>query len=251
MNGLGGKIAENIIFVFEFALIVVLLVLIAYAVEKYLHLKQHSTERILSTRKISMIGLFSAVSAVLMVFDLPVPFAPPFYKIDLSELPVLVIAFAYGPVAGVMTEFVKILLKLAIQGTDTAFVGEFSNLTGSIVFICSAALIYKKIHTKKGALISMIVSSLLVSVLFIFINAYVMFPLYVRLYGMPMEAIIGMGSAVNPLVKDEVTLMLFGVFPFNLVKHGVTSLITYLVYKKCANALRSILRVSQEAPTAA
>lgn len=205
----------------------------------------------INVRTIAFIGMLGALSTVLMMFNFPLPFAPSFLKMDIAELPGLFAGFFLGPVAGALVVVVKILLKLAIQGTDTAFVGEFSNLTGSIVFICSAALIYKKIHTKKGALISMIVSSLLVSVLFIFINAYVMFPLYVRLYGMPMEAIIGMGSAVNPLVKDEVTLMLFGVFPFNLVKHGVTSLITYLVYKKCANALRSILRVSQEAPTAA
>ena len=204
-----------------------------------------------NVRTIAFIGMLGALSTVLMMFNFPLPFAPSFLKMDIAELPGLFAGFFLGPAAGALVVIVKILLKLVIQGTDTAFVGEFSNLVGSVVFVCTAALIYKKIHTKKGALISMVVSSLLVSILFIFVNAYVMFPLYVRLYGMPMEAIVGMGSAANPLIKDEVTLMLFGVFPFNLIKHGVTSLITYLVYKKCANALRSILRVNQEAATTA
>ena len=87
----------------------------------------------------------------------------------------------------------------------------------------------------------MIVSSIIVSILFIFINAYVMFPLYSNLYGMPMEAIVGMGTAVNPKITDVTTLMLYSVFPFNLVKHAATALLTFLVYKRAGKALRSIL----------
>ena len=112
MNDLGSKVADNMLFVAEFAGLVFVIFLIAYLVEKRIHLKNHDTERILSTRKIALVGLFAAVSAVLMVLEVPVPFAPPFYKIDLSELPILIITFAFGPVAGVMTEFIKILLKL-------------------------------------------------------------------------------------------------------------------------------------------
>ena len=119
--------------------------------------------------------------------------------------------------------------------------GEFSNLAGSALFILTAALIYKKNRTKKGAVAGMAISSVAVSVLFIFINAYVMFPLYSSLYGMPMEAIIGMGTAVNPYIRDMTTLMLFSMFPFNLVKHFVTSLLTFLVYKRAGAALRRIL----------
>ncbi len=68
------------------------------------------------------------------------------------------------------------------------------------------------------------------------------------LYGLPMEAIIGMGSAANPLNRDTVTLMLYVVFPFNLLKHAATSVITYLIYKRCGNALRSVLRVETPTP---
>ena len=127
-----------------------------------------------------------------MLFDFPLPIAPSFLEMDIAELPCLFAGFFMGPLQGFLVIVVKILVKLVIKGSKTAFVGEFSNLVGSVVFICTAALIYKKIHTKKGALISMVVSSLLASILFIFVNAYLMFPLYVRLYGMPMEAIVGM-----------------------------------------------------------
>ena len=194
-----------------------------------------------STRKMVFIGVLGAVSFVLMMINFSLPFAPAFLKFDIAELPALFAGFFMGPAAGFVVIIVKILLKLVIQGTDTAFVGEFSNLAGSAVFVLIAAFIYKKNRTKKGAVIGMLASSIAVSVLFIFINAYVMFPLYSELYGMPMEAIIGMGSDINPAIRDMTTMMLFSVFPFNLFKHIVTSLLTFLVYKRVGAALRRIL----------
>ena len=152
MNDLGSKVADNMLFVAEFAGLVFVIFLIAYLVEKRIHLKNHDTERILSTRKIALVGLFAAVSAVLMVLEVPVPFAPPFYKIDLSELPILSITFAFGPVAGVMTEFIKILLKLIMKSTSTAFVGELANFSVGCTLILPAGIIYLRRKTKKMAL---------------------------------------------------------------------------------------------------
>ena len=194
-----------------------------------------------TTKKLVFIAILGAVSFVLMMINISLPFAPSFLKFDIAELPALFAGFFMGPVAGFGVIVIKLLLKLIIQGTETAFVGEFSNLVGSSVFVLIAAFIYKANRTKKGAVIGMIVSSIIVSILFIFINAYVMFPLYSNLYGMPMEAIVGMGTAVNPKITDVTTLMLYSVFPFNLVKHAATALLTFLVYKRAGKALRSIL----------
>ena len=108
------ELATNLIFVLQFLGIVVGLFVIAYVVEKWEKKRNGSTERVLATRKIAMIGMFSAIAAILMIFEMPVPFAPSFYKIDLSELPILVAAFAFGPVAGVLVEFIKIILNLII-----------------------------------------------------------------------------------------------------------------------------------------
>ncbi len=194
------------------------------------------------TRKLVFIAILGAISFLLMLINFSLPFAPAFLKFDIAELPALFAGFFLGPLAGFEVIVIKLLLKLAIQGTETAFVGEFSNLVGSSVFVLLAAWIYKKDRTKKGAIIGMTVSSLAVSILFIFINAYVMFPLYSNLYGMPLDAIIGMGTAVNPKITNMTTLMLLSVFPFNLVKHLVTDVITFLVYKRVGNLLRNILR---------
>ena len=149
--------------------------------------------------------------------------------------------FFLGPLAGFGVVVIKLLLKIAIQGSETAFVGEFSNLVSSTLFVVLAAWIYKVDRTKKGAVIAMAASTVAVSILAIFLNAYIMFPLYSRLYGMPMEAIIGMGTAINPRINSLITMMLFSILPFNLVKHLVTSLITFLVYKRAGNVLRGIL----------
>lgn len=201
-------------------------------------------------KTIAFIGMLGARSAVLMSINVPLPFAPTFLKFDIAELPALFAGFFLGPVSGCAVIVVKTVLKLLLQGTETAFVGELMNIIESCAFVLPASLIYKCIHTKKGALLSLSISTVLVSVVAIFLNAYLAFPMYSSIYGIPMEAILEMGSSVNPLVHDNVTLMLYGVFPFNLVKHGVTSLVTYLVYKRCGNALRSLLSVYEAVPAA-
>lgn len=192
-------------------------------------------------RKLVFIAILGAISFVLMLINFSLPLAPSFLKFDIAELPGLFAGFFLGPLAGFGVVVIKLLLKIAIQGSETAFVGEFSNLVSSTLFVVLAAWIYKLNRTKKGAVIAMAVSTVAVSILAIFLNSFIMFPLYSRLYGMPLEAIIGMGTAINPRINSLTTMMLFSVFPFNLVKHLVTSVITFLVYKRAGNVLRSIL----------
>ena len=198
-----------------------------------------------SVKKTVFIGMMGAISAVLMLLNLSLPFAPEFLKFDISELPALFAGFFLGPLSGCGVVTVKILLKVLFQGSDTGYIGELMNVMGSICFILPASLIYRWKHTKQGAIIAMTVSTVLVSAAFIFINAYIAFPLYSQLYGMPMDAIISMGTAVNPMITDLPSLMLLSVFPFNLFKHGVTSFITYLIYKRTGNTLREIIAVPE------
>ena len=124
MNKLFTDVAENAAYVLSFFAIIVALFVVALLLEKAARKKNNVTEPIFGTRKIAMIGMFSAIAMILHLFDFPLPFAPGFYKLDFSELPILVGTFAFGPTAGVMMEFVKILLKLCIKGTSTAFVGD-------------------------------------------------------------------------------------------------------------------------------
>ena len=118
-HGLWTSVMDNVVFVAVSVLIAAALFLIAYVSEKALYKRHGITERILTTRKIAVIGVFSAISAVLMLFEFPVPFAPPFYELDFSEVPVLIGAFALGPWAGVIIEAIKILLNLVINEAST------------------------------------------------------------------------------------------------------------------------------------
>ena len=238
MSNLQNKVAENMLFVAEFAALVFVIFLIAYVVEKRIHLKNGDRERILSTRKLAMIGIFSAISAVLMTIELPVPFTPPFYKIDLSELPILIICFAYGPVAGVMTEFIKILLKLVIKSTSTAFVGELANFSVGCAMVLPAGIIYLEKKTKHMAMLSCFVGVLCMTVFGSAFNAVYLLPKFSELYGMPLDAIVGMGTAINPRIVNVQTMAIFAVAPLNLLKGGIDMLLTRLLYKRLSVILK-------------
>ena len=219
---------ENLVFVLVALAVAVGFVLIAYLVEKYLKKKNQDRERILSTRKIAMIGVFSAIAMVLHIFDFAVPvLAPPFYKLDFSEIPALIGAFAFGPVAGVMIEFIKIMLKLLIKGTSTAFVDDFANF---VIYL------YKK--SRKSALIGSVTGTLIMTVFGTAFNAIYLLPTFAVLYHMPMEDIIAMGTAINGHIDNVVSLVIFCVAPINLIKGTAVTLVTMLVYKKLSPILK-------------
>lgn len=196
----------------------------------------------LSTKMIAQIGMLGAIAVVLMLFEVPLPFAPTFYKIDLSEVPVLIGSFAMGPMAGAFIELVKILLNFLINGTDTAGVGELANYFIGISMCVPAALVYQKLHSKKGAIIGSAVGTVTMTILGCFINAYIMLPAYASAFQMPLDKLIAMGAALNGNITNLFTFVVFAVAPFNLVKGVAVSVIVLLVYKK----IRPILKIAQE-----
>lgn len=238
-NGLWTSIMENTVFALEVLGIALALVVVAYVAEKLIKKKNGDTERVLSTRKIAMIGVFSAIATVLHIFDFPVFFAPGFYKLDFSEIPALIGGFAFGPVAGVMIEICKILLKLMIKGTSTAFVGDLANFVIGCSFILPASIIYMVKKTKKNALIACVAGTFCMTVFGSAFNAVYLLPAFSKLYGMPLEVIIGMGTEVNAAITDITTLVLFAVVPMNLLKGTIVSVVTMLVYKKLSPILKS------------
>ena len=238
MNDLLSSLRGNLIFVLEFLAIIVAIFLIAFFVEKYYKKKNGDTERILATRKVAVIGVFSAISGVLMLFEIPVVFAPGFYKFDFSELPALIGAFAYGPVAGVMIEFVKIIVKLILKGTSTAFVGELANFIVGCSLVLPASIIYAMNKTRKTAIAACITGTICMTIVGSMFNAIYLLPKFAEMFGMPLEAIVEMGTAVNPHITSVSTLVLMAVVPLNLIKGGVISLITILIYKKISHILK-------------
>ena len=184
---------------------------------------------------VAKIGVLSAIAAVIMLLEFPLPFAPSFYKLDLSEIAVLIAGFGLGPVAGILTELVKILLNLCINGTDTAMVGEFANFCIGISFVLPASLLYKKVKSLKGALIGLVIGTFSLALAGALLNYYVMLPFYGKVMGM--EAIINAGNAINPNINSLWTFILFATVPFNLVKGVACSVITTLVYKRVSPIL--------------
>lgn len=242
MNTVFQTISDNLVFVLEFLGLVILAFLLAYAVEKSVKKKNGDTERVLATRKIAVIGVFSAISAVLMVLEFPVPFAPPFYGMDFSELPALIGAFAYGPVAGVMIEFCKIVIKIFLKPTSTAFVGELANFVISCMLVLPASIIYLQKKTRKRAVIGTVTGTLIMTAFGTFFNAVYLIPKFAQMYGMPLDAIVAMGTAIHASIHDVTGLVILCVAPLNLIKGALVSVVTILVYKK----LSPVLKASQK-----
>lgn len=242
MNKFITNIMENVTFVLEFLGIVAILVFVAIAAEKMIQKKNDSTEKILTTRKIAMIGMFSAVAGILMLLEIPMPFAPSFYKIDPSELPVLICGFAFGPVAGVLTEFIKIIIKLFFKPTSTAFVGELANFCVGCSMILPATIIYHVKKKKTTAVLGCGVGTLTMTIFGTLFNAVYLLPTFAVMYGMPLDALIGMGTALNANVTDVFTFVAFCVAPLNLIKGAAVSVLTFVLYKP----LSPILKVSYE-----
>lgn len=189
-------------------------------------------------RTMAQIGMLSAIATVLMLFEIPLPFAPSFYEIDFSEVPILIGSFAMGPLAGAAIEFIKILLNFAINGTLTAGVGEIANFLIGCSLVVPAAMIYRKKHTRNGALLGMVTGTVFMTVVGCFMNAYILLPAYAKAFGMPLNALVGMGTAVNKHITDIKTFVILAVGPFNLLKGTLVSLIVFLVYKKISPILK-------------
>ena len=241
MNGLLESVTQNLAYVLSFLGIIIALFVTAVLLEKAAQKKNGISEPVFHTRKMAMIGMFSAIAMILHLFDFPLPFAPGFYKLDFSELPILVGTFAFGPAAGVMMEFVKILLKLMIKGTSTAFVGDLANFVIGCSFILPASAIYAFRKNKKSAIFACITGTLIMTVFGTAFNAIYLLPAFSKLYGTPLEQLLALGTAVNPLAKEGsiVSFVAACVAPLNLIKGASVSIVTLLIYKPLSPIIKS------------
>ncbi len=241
MNGLIESVKLHLPFVLEFLGVIVALFVVALLLEKLAQKKRGVKEPVFGTRKVAMIGMFSAISTILMLFEFPLPFAPEFYKLDFSELPILVGTFAFGPAAGVMMEFIKILLKLFVKGTTTAFVGDLANFAVGCSFILPASVVYSFRKTKKSAIIACVTGTLVLTVFGTAFNAVYLLPTFAKLFGMPLETILEMGVKVNPFVTEGniISFVAACVAPLNLIKGISVSVVTLLIYKPLSPIIKT------------
>lgn len=183
------------------------------------------------------IAILSAIAVIVMLFEIPLWFAPPFYKIDLSEVIVMIGGFALGPLAAILIEFIKILLNLLTDGTTTAGVGELANFLMGVAFVFPASWWYKRKKKFSHAIVGMAVGTVCLTVVGAVLNLYVLLPAYSVGYGLPIQALIDMGNKVNSAITSIETLVLFATSPFNLLKGIISSVVTILLYKRLSPIL--------------
>lgn len=171
--------------------------------------------------KFVKISLLGAIAVVLMYLDFPVIPLFPWLKIDLSDVPALMGAFAFGPVAGIVIELIKNLLILIVKGTGTVFVGEIANFIVGISLVVPASWFYHRNKSKKTALIGMALGFIGIEIMGIIANVYFLLPAY----GMHME---------SAQLLEYVTV---GLLPFNGIKAVLVCGITYVLYKKVSMAI--------------
>jgi len=229
MSKLWNSAKDNLSFLMVCAAVFIVILLLAKVFEKY---RMPLQRRAKGARYIAYVGMFSAMAGALMLLEIPLFFAPSFYKMDLSELPVLLCSFYLGPVAGVTTEFLKVVIKLLLKGTSTAFVGDFANFAVGCVFILPASMIYHARKSKRSAILGMVIGTAVMAVFGSAFNAVYLIPKFAQLFGMPVEVIVSMGTGINPRIVSVGTLALYAVVPFNLLKGFIDSVLTFLLYKR-------------------
>ena len=191
-----------------------------------------------SAKKIVLVGVFGAISTVLMLLSFNVPFIPTFVKLDFSDLPVLLGGYLLGPLHGSLIALIKVLLNFFYNGSMTFGIGETVNLIGSLSFMLPAVLYYQRRRNFKSAVISLVIGTISATVVLLTANYFVMFPLYATVMNFPMEKIVAAAHALNPLVTDLGSLMVFALLPFNIVKFGLNSVLAMLMYKRLAQTLK-------------
>lgn len=191
-----------------------------------------------NVRMLTMTAVLSAIAFVLAFFEFPVPLSPSFARMDLSDLPALIGAFAYGPVSGVLIELVKNTLQLLTSSTGG--IGELANFIMGSSFVVAAGLIYKHHKTKKTAILACLIASVIMGVVATVVNYFILLPVFEAF--MPLDQLIASFGEFMPFIKTKLDVVLFNAFPFNLLKGIGISIVTMLLYKR----LTPILKGRQE-----
>lgn len=234
MGAFWNEVQENLFFVLCCTGIIAALAVLAHIAERFLPATRHTTK----AKRLCVIAVCSAIAAVLHMLDFPLLFlAPEFYKLDFSELPVMLCGFYLGPSAAVACEAVKILLKLLLKGTSTAFVGDFANFAVGCSLVLPAVIVYHTKKTRASALWGLLLGTIVLTIFGSAFNAIYLLPKFSQLYGLPLEAIIGMGSKINGSITSLQTFVLLAVAPLNLIKGIMISVLTLLLYKRVARPL--------------
>ena len=191
-----------------------------------------------NTKKLIQIAMLSAVALVIYYLDFPVPLMPPFIKLDLSNVVCLFAGFTTGPVGGVLVCLIKNVIHVAIKGFGTTMgIGDIFDFVTSAALTLTASLIYKKNHTKKGAVIGCVIGTLVFAGISLPLNYFIVYPIYAKAFG-GMEAIMSAYQAILPSVGNIFSALCIFNLPFTIVKGILCAAVTIVIYKPLITALR-------------
>lgn len=196
-------------------------------------------EKIMRNQKIRALagtGMLTAVAFALQYIEIPIPIIPSFIKLDFSDLPAIIGAFAYGPVAGIIIELLKNVIHLPFSGSMC--IGELSNFLLGAAFAGVAGLVYKQKKTKTGALLAGVLGAAAMAIVCIPLNYFVIYPLYYRVLGFPEPAVLGMYQAILPSTKSILQALIIFNLPFTFVKGMICVIVSMLIYKPLSRLLK-------------
>jgi riboflavin transporter FmnP len=193
-------------------------------------------------KSLALAGILGAVAFLLMMVKINIPFLSVFADLEAAALAEIIGGFVLGPIGAIQIILIKLLLKIAISGTSTMFVGELQNFLLSCAYVLPAVLYYRKHKTKQGALVGLVIGTIVTILVSILTNLYMIFPFYIQLYGLDWDTIIGMYGQANPFIHDIPTFIIFSVLPFNIVSKVTISIVTMLAYKKLSVPLKRFLQ---------
>ena len=179
-----------------------------------------------STRNLTTIAILASISAVLFLLEIPVVL---FYKLDLSNVPIMLGTFSMGIIPGIFILLIKSLLGL-LHSTSGG-VGELADFLIGLSMIVPAGFFYTYRKTRSGAILGMIIGGIAATIVGLLVNLYIMLPFYTMVIGMPMESIISMGQSIFPFINNSLDFVLFITSPFNLLKAVVICIIAGFIYK--------------------
>lgn len=182
------------------------------------------------TMKITYTAVFAAIATVLMYFEFPLPFMPPFLKIDLSGAVILIGAFIFGVGPGIAMAAIKDLIH--VTQTQTAGTGELQDFLLTCTLIIIAVTFYRLHTSRKGAFVGCAVGTVVMSIVAIITNKLIILPFYVKGMGWNLDMIFDLCKSVNPAIDGMNAYLFLGVFPFTMIKGIILTTITMLVYKR-------------------
>ncbi len=169
-------------------------------------------------------AILAAAASILFLLEIPIV---AFYKLDLSDIPVLLGGFSMGPLPALLILGIK--SAIGLLHSSSAGVGELADFIMGAALVLPAAFIYQQKKTRKNAIVGMAIGTLCMVVAGVLINKWVMLPFYMGAFHMDMDGIIKAAGVAG--VDSEWKLLLMVTGPFNLLKGVVLSLVTALIYK--------------------